>query len=121
VNGAPNHNPGWLGYYLNGSVVGLGHPAGYITNRHVITSDTCFVFEDGMWRAKIGARTPPVGSRMSSQRAKFLAAEWYNKSGKGADQQSVLTVMYSFMLIRFLGQSMRPTFPHPQRRPSERS
>ena len=53
-----------------------------------------------MWRAQIVGQTyiDPLSSGFGAQATRFLGAPWNTGSAKGANQQGVVTAMYSFML-----------------------
>ncbi len=114
----PNNNVGWDSYYLDGTVVGLGDNAGTNMTRYVLKRDIGFVFEaqpgePGLWRDQIaGLNTGNTNAdNFGEKAADFLGSQWYTGAFQGADQQSALVAMYSFMYTYTLWANQCPHFP----------
>lgn len=109
----PNNNVGWSAYYLDGSVVGLCDTNGTAMTRYLLTRDISFVFEAGSWRSEIMGLTTgnSQADNFANNAADFLASQWYSSAFKGADQQSALVAMYSFMFTYTLWANQNPHFP----------
>jgi type II secretory pathway pseudopilin PulG len=106
-------NTGWDKYYVHGTVVALCDPSGTPVTRYLITRDISFVFEDGKWRAQImgGTETANSAGDFANQAARFLSASWWTGAAKGADQQTAMVAMYSFMLTYTFWADLCPHFP----------
>ena len=111
VKAAPN--VGWDAYYIGGTVLGLGNAGGTTLTRYVISRDISFVFEGDYWRGEIvGVNTGNnIADNFGVQAANFLRSQWNSSAQKGADQQGVLTAMYSFMYTYTLWADQCPHFP----------
>lgn len=100
-NAFPANNPGWDRYYLDGTIIGLGSPYGTNMARYTLKRDISFVYELGKWRCKIrGVREETsLASDFAKNAAQFMGADWNDdKLVKGANQQGIVTGMYTFML-----------------------
>jgi prepilin-type N-terminal cleavage/methylation domain-containing protein len=111
-------NLGWEAYYLQGTAVSLCNGAGVPATRLVLSRDMGFVFEANMWRDQImGMGFADSQPDDFAAKAKvFLEAEWNTNARQGgantADQQTVLSAMYSFMYTYTLWANQRPHFPY---------
>lgn len=112
VPNTPNNNAGWQSYYIEGTVVDLNDTAGNVMTRMVLKRDISFVFEADMWRSQImGLYTGNTNAdNFCEKAAAFLNAQWYSGAFKGADQQSALVAMYSFMYTYTLWANQCPHF-----------
>jgi len=106
-------NPIWDKYYVHGTVVGLCDSVGVPETRYVLTQDISFVFEKGMWHAQImgGVETSGQADEFAKQAARFLNAAWCPTAKGGADQQTALVPMYTFMLTYTYWANYCPHFP----------
>lgn len=113
VTNNPANNVGWQAYYLDGTIVGLADTNGTMQTRQVLNRDVSFVYEDGFWRAQVkGLSTGNyLADDFSDKAGAFLAAAWYTGAFKGADQQSALVAMYTFMYTFTLWANQWPHFP----------
>ena len=105
------NNFGWDAYYVEGTIVGLCDSDGNLMTRHILTRDISFVFEAGLWRSQIMGVFTGVAQadEFAEDAADFLSAQW--SGSRGADQQGVLTAMYSFMYVYTLWANQVPHFP----------
>ena len=109
----PGNNLGWDSYYLDSAIVALCDTNKTVETRLVLTRDLSFVFEKGYWRVEImGLRTGnSAADDFADQAGSFLAAPWVSTAAKGADQQSAVVCMYSFMYTYTLWANQWPHFP----------
>jgi type II secretory pathway pseudopilin PulG len=100
-------------YYLDGTVVGLCMPDGTTTtNKYILKRDISFVFEQGVWRCKIGAvpTNDTTATGFGQQAKSFMAATLNGNNFKGANQQGIVTAMYTFMLTYTFWADRYPHF-----------
>lgn len=108
----PALTPSRAAYYLDGTVIGLCLTNGTVANRYILKRDISFVFEQGVWRCMIAA-TPSNDQRatdFATQAKTFMAAALNGNNFKGANQQGVVTTMYTFMVTYAFWANRYPHF-----------
>jgi hypothetical protein len=105
----------FVAHFLDGTAIVLTSNVTVQTS-HLMKRDVSFVFERGNWRGQIGADPNPAAltSAFADAAEAFRQANWNfragNNGGKGANQKSILSYFYDYMISYIFWANECPNF-----------
>ena len=107
-----NNATAWSSYYLDGTVVALWGGA-TLTNRFVLTRDTSYTFEGGMWgNGPTGSGKDGTATAQSFVNIARTFITMPNTGHQGADTQGALSAFYSFLYAYTIWANKCPHFQY---------